>query len=129
MADDSHDEKPVLPLYQNSEHCVKAFRSMNNLRLQNLLCDVVIRTGGVEFPAHKVVLASCSAYFFAMFTGELSESKQTNVTMKDVDPLALEMLLEFAYTAEIQVTEENVQVISETDNPMYLCLLEIFNFE
>ena len=64
-----------------------------------------------------------------MFTGELSESKQTNVTMKDVDPLALEMLLEFAYTAEIQVTEENVQVISETDNPMYLCLLEIFNFE
>jgi hypothetical protein len=45
-----------------------------------------------------------------MFTGELSESKQMNVTLKDVDPGALEMLLEFAYTAEIQVTEDNVQV-------------------
>lgn len=107
------EEKPPIPPYRNGEHCVKAFHTMNSLRLQNILCDVIIRTGGIEFPAHKVVLASCSAYFFAMFTGELSESKQTHVTMKDVDPIALELLLEFAYTAEIHVTEENVQVCCE----------------
>ena len=110
MADVSVDEKRAVTPYRNLEHCGKAFQTMNSLRLQNILCDVVIKTGSVEFPAHKVVLASCSAYFYAMFTGELSESKQMNVTMKDVDPVALEMLLEFAYTAEIQVTEENVQV-------------------
>ena len=110
MSEEVVEEKPPIPPYRNGEHCVKAFQTMNSLRLQNILCDVIIRTGGIEFPAHKVVLASCSAYFFAMFTGELSESKQTHVTMKDVDPIALELLLEFAYTAEIHVTEENVQV-------------------
>ena len=110
MAEDAPDEKPLVPPYRNEEHYAKAFQTMNSLRLQNLLCDVVIKTGTVEFPAHKAVLASCSAYFYAMFTGELSESKQMNVTLKDVDPGALEMLLEFAYTAEIQVTEDNVQV-------------------
>ena len=110
MAEDVPEEKPFIPPYRNADHCAKAFQTMNSLRLQNILCDVIIKTGSVEFPAHKVVLASCSAYFYAMFTGELSESKQMNVTMKDVDPVALEMLLEFAYTAEIQVTEENVQV-------------------
>ena len=110
MAEDIPEEKPQTTPYHNNEHCTKAFQTMNSLRLQNILCDVVIKTGLVEFPAHKVVLASCSAYFYAMFTGELSESKQMNITMKDVDPSALEMLLEFAYTAEIQVTEENVQV-------------------
>ena len=110
MAEEITDEKPVFPPYKNDDHCVKAFQAMNSLRLQNILCDVVIKTGSVEFPAHKVVLASCSAYFYAMFTGELSESKQTNITMRDVDPVALEMLLEFAYTAEVLVTEANVQV-------------------
>ena len=111
MAEETPDEKPLVPPYRNDEHYAKAFQTMNSLRLQNLLCDVVIKTGTVEFPAHKVVLASCSAYFYAMFTGELSESKQMNVTLKDVDPGALEMLLEFAYTAEIQVTEDNVQIL------------------
>ena len=116
MAEDIADEKPQSTPFRNTEHCTKAFQTMNSLRLQNILCDVVIKTGLVEFPAHKVVLASCSAYFYAMFTGELSESKQMNITMKDVDPAALEMLLEFAYTAEIQVTEENVQVVISRTN-------------
>lgn len=110
MAEDATEEPSKPPPYRHVDHCIKAFQTMNSLRLQNILCDVVIKTGSVEFPAHKIVLASCSAYFYAMFAGELSESKQLNVTMKDVDPVALEMLLEFAYTAEIQVTEENVQV-------------------
>lgn len=46
-----------------------------------------------------------------MFTGEMSESKQNIVNIKEVDADALELLIEYCYTAEVKVTEENVQVI------------------
>lgn len=44
---------------------------------------------------------------------EMSESRQTHVTLHDIDPQALEQLVQYAYTAEIVVGEGNVQVISD----------------
>ncbi|XP_008587838.1 PREDICTED: kelch-like protein 2 [Galeopterus variegatus] len=89
----------------------KAFKVMNELRSQNLLCDVTIVAEDMEISAHRVVLASCSPYFHAMFTGEMSESRAKRVRIKEVDGWTLRMLIDYVYTAEIQVTEENVQVL------------------
>ncbi|EDO46542.1 predicted protein [Nematostella vectensis] len=115
-----NEEKVVVPPYKNNEHCNKAFQVMNSLRQQNMLCDVVLKAGSIEIPAHRVVLASSSPYFFAMFTGELSESRQTVVTLKEIDSLALELLIEFVYIAEIEVTEDNVQVLLPAANLLQL---------
>jgi len=87
----------------------KAFKVMNELRSQNLLCDVTIVAEDMEISAHRVVLAACSPYFHAMFTGEMSESRAKRVRIKEVDGWTLRMLIDYVYTAEIQVTEENVQ--------------------
>lgn len=47
---------------------------------------------------------------------EMSESRQTHVTLHDIDPQALEQLVQYAYTAEIVVGEGNVQVgLKNTD--------------
>ncbi|XP_073088726.1 kelch-like protein 2 isoform X2 [Manis javanica] len=78
---------------------------------QNLLCDVTIVAEDMEISAHRVVLAACSPYFHAMFTGEMSESRAKKVRIKEVDGWTLRMLIDYVYTAEIQVTEENVQVL------------------
>lgn len=40
----------------------------------------------------------------------MSESRQTHVTLHDIDPQALDQLVQYAYTAEIVVGEGNVQV-------------------
>ncbi|KAI5105320.1 kelch-like protein 3 isoform X2, partial [Silurus meridionalis] len=95
----------------NHLHMRKAFRIMNDLRSRKMLCDVLLIAGEEEIPAHKVVLASCSPYFCAMFTGEMSESKATCVEIRDVDGLTLRKLVDYIYTAEIEVTEDNVQVL------------------
>lgn len=40
----------------------------------------------------------------------MSESRQKKVRIKEIDGWTLGMLIDYVYTAEIQVTEENVQV-------------------
>lgn len=56
-----------------------------------------------------VLWGFCS--FLVSFTpDEMSESRQTHVTLHDIDPQALEQLVQYAYTAEIVVGEGNVQV-------------------
>uniref|UniRef100_A0A8C2QPP6 Kelch-like 2, Mayven n=1 Tax=Cricetulus griseus TaxID=10029 RepID=A0A8C2QPP6_CRIGR len=107
---DDNTEKHC-PVTVNPWHMKKAFKVMNELRSQNLLCDVTIVAEDVEIPAHRVVLAACSPYFHAMFTGEMSESRAKRVRIKEVDGWTLRMLIDYVYTAEIQVTEENVQVL------------------
>ena len=78
---------------------------------QDILCDVVLVADNVEIPCHRVVLCACSQYFYAMFTGDLAEAKSNRITLQEIDPTALVLLIDFVYSSEIQVTEENVQVI------------------
>lgn len=84
---------------------------------QEVLCDVVLVAASVEIPCHKVVLCACSQYFYAMFTGDLAEAKSDRITLQEIDPAALVLLIDFVYTSEIQVTEENVQVKSNVFIP------------
>lgn len=42
----------------------------------------------------------------------MSESKAKKIEIKDVDGHTLRKLIDYIYTAEIEVTEENVQVSS-----------------
>ena len=53
--------------------------------------------------------AACSPYFSAMFSG-FEERNLDKVTLGDVDPDALRVLVDYVYTAEVEVTEDNVQV-------------------
>jgi hypothetical protein len=93
------------------EHLRDAFTTMNTLRNHQELCDIVLSVGNIEIHAHRLVLASCSPYFYAMFTNNLAESKQSVVTLKDMDASCVEILVNFAYTADITVNESNVQAL------------------
>lgn len=92
---------------------------MNTMRKQNLLCDVTLVADGIEIPAHKMVLASCSPYFYAMFTS-FEESRQDRITLLGVDPQALSLLIEYVYTSLVEVTEDNVQILLTAANLLQL---------
>lgn len=55
-----------------------------------------------------------------MFTGELAESRQTEVTIRDIDELAMDLLIDFCYTSHIVVEESNVQTLLPA-----ACLLQL----
>lgn len=65
-------------------------------------------------------MSACSPYFRAMFTGELAESRQTEVTIRDIDEQAMELLIDFCYTSNILVEETNVQTLLPA-----ACLLQL----
>ena len=107
------------PSYKNSSHPQRAFGQLNHMRDDGLLTDVVLVASGREVKAHKAILAACSPYFCAMFTG-FDEKNKSRVTLQDVDPQALEILVNYVYTSEVEVTEENVQTLLPAANLMQL---------
>jgi len=91
-------------------HPARVLQIMNNHRKECAkLCDVELIVGDEKFYAHRSVLAACSPYFYAMFNGELIESTQRVVCLKEVQTDVFEPLLNFAYTGNLDVTVENVQ--------------------
>ena len=121
-------------VYHDATASERAFTVLNELRRDNQLCDVVLTTDHAPhqqprphtITAHRVVLAACSPYFRAMFTGELAESRQSHITLHDVSPRALELLVDFAYTSRIEVCESNVQVLLPAANLLQLTAVRDF---
>ncbi|XP_022256518.1 kelch-like protein 17 [Limulus polyphemus] len=93
----------------NSDHHSTAFTALRDMRVKGQLCDVTLKVGELSISAHKVVLSACSAYFHAMFNSEMAEKHLATVTLHEIDSCALSSLVEFAYTGEVLITEDNVQ--------------------
>ena len=87
---------------------------------KNMYTDVTIRIQGVEYKAHRVVLASCSPYFNAMFTSTLGEPKSDLIEIKGTSTRAFIELLEYMYTGNIDINEENIEELLET-----CCLFQV----
>ncbi|CAE1312990.1 KLHL19 [Acanthosepion pharaonis] len=81
---------------------------MNVLWRSRKLCDVTFKVGEESFQAHKIVLAAASPYFRAMFTGGMKEEEMTEIRLHCISPCTLGILINFAYTSEIQINEMNV---------------------
>ena len=106
--------------YYSEKHPKVTLDSVNLLRKHGEFCDVALIVGGKKILAHRIVLSACSPYFKAMFTGELAESQQTEITLKDIDENAVDAAIEFCYTSQIVIEEWNVQCLLPA-----ACLLQL----
>uniref|UniRef100_A0A8C0HBF8 BTB domain-containing protein n=1 Tax=Chelonoidis abingdonii TaxID=106734 RepID=A0A8C0HBF8_CHEAB len=61
------------------QHGKAILEGLRSLRSNPKLSDVTLLVGGHEFPCHRSILALCSHYFNAMFTGDFIESISGNV--------------------------------------------------
>lgn len=101
-------------------HSKDLVNALKFLRQDEDLCDIVLRVGGTNISAHKVVLSASSPYFKAMFTGGLSESRQNIVTLQELDEHAMETIVDFFYSGEMEISEDNVQELLPV-----ACLLQV----
>uniref|UniRef100_A0A3P9HJI2 Kelch-like protein 20 n=1 Tax=Oryzias latipes TaxID=8090 RepID=A0A3P9HJI2_ORYLA len=103
-------------LFVETRHPNTVLQGLNSLRLNNAFCDVTLCCGGQEFPCHRIVLASFSSYFQAMFSADLIESKQERVAINGVEPQMIGMLVSYAYTSEVYISKANVQALLAAAN-------------
>ncbi|XP_039107372.1 zinc finger and BTB domain-containing protein 7B isoform X2 [Hyaena hyaena] len=105
------------------DHSSELLSCLNEQRQLGHLCDLTIRTQGLEYRTHRAVLAACSHYFKKLFTeggggggvgagGGGPAAGGAGVCELDfVGPEALGALLEFAYTATLTTSSANMPAV------------------
>uniref|UniRef100_A0A0K8TE04 Kelch-like protein diablo n=1 Tax=Lygus hesperus TaxID=30085 RepID=A0A0K8TE04_LYGHE len=96
-------------VFQQFDMFSQGFSIMEEIRRQGKLCDVTLKVDDQSFTGHRLVLAAAIPYFHAMFLHDMVESKQREITIHGIDAIALEALVNFAYSGRITINTYNVQ--------------------
>lgn len=69
--------------------------------------DITLICQGKEFKAHKIILASRSPVFSAMFEHGMKESRESIVEIPDIEPEIMKELLKFIYYEKVDNLEKH----------------------
>ncbi len=96
----------------------KLIQDLDMARKNGSFCDITLLIGQEKHPikAHRVVLSSASDYFRAMFATDLKEGSQSDVDLPKTDVSTMELLMNFAYTGKLGVTNKNIEKIMRAAN-------------
>lgn len=73
----------------------------SQIHFLKLFDSFFVQVCGHELMAHRAVLACCSPYLFEIFNSDVEPHGVSHVTFEDLDPEAVEILLNYAYTAKL----------------------------
>ncbi|XP_037552615.1 kelch-like protein 41b [Nematolebias whitei] len=91
---------------------------LKELLNENKFVDCTLKVGDRCFPCHRLIMAACSPYFRDIFfTEDGKEVENTKeVVLEDINPSILDMIIQYLYSAEIDLTDDNVQDIIAVAN-------------
>ncbi|XP_072328403.1 kelch repeat and BTB domain-containing protein 8 isoform X2 [Scyliorhinus torazame] len=93
-------------------HACSILQQLKCMYDEQQLTDIVVEVDhGKTFSCHRNVLAAISPYFRSMFTSGLTESTQKKVRIVGVEDDAMRLVLDYAYTSRVSLTEVNVQAL------------------
>ncbi|XP_004675387.1 PREDICTED: transcription regulator protein BACH1 [Condylura cristata] len=105
----SLSENAVLA-YESLAHSTNVLLSLDDQRKKDVLCDVTVLVEGQRFRAHRSVLAACSSYFHS----KIVDQKETDLHIplpQEVTLKGFEPFIQFAYTAKLFLTKNNVDEV------------------
>ena len=107
-------------------YCADIMKSMNDFRENNILCDATICVDGKIFNVHRTILAASSPYFKALFSSDLNSSATESkpIVLNDIDCVNMDILLNYLYTGEIELTSDNVKPIISAANYLLISSLK-----
>ncbi|XP_047226216.1 kelch-like protein 41a isoform X2 [Girardinichthys multiradiatus] len=85
---------------------------LKELLNENKLIDCVLKVGDRSIPSHRLILAACSPYFRELFFSvDGKEVDRKEVVLENLDPNVMEVIVNYLYSAEIDINDNNVQDI------------------
>ncbi|KAM6934340.1 kelch-like protein 41a [Xenentodon cancila] len=85
---------------------------LKELLNENKLIDCILKVGDRSIPCHRLILAACSPYFRELFfTEDGKEVDRKEVLLENLDPNMMEVIVNYMYSAEIDINDNNVQDI------------------
>ncbi|XP_066264892.1 kelch-like protein 21 [Branchiostoma lanceolatum] len=100
----------------HNPHASALLQGLLELRSDDQLVDVSLCVSGLEISCHRNVLAACSEYFRAMFCNGHRESKERKITIQEVNSNVMQLLVDYAYTSKVTITENNAVELLEGAN-------------
>lgn len=88
------------------------------------LCDVTLAVEGKKFMCHRVLLASVSPYFRAMFTSPLAESRLAEIRLEEVTPEVVQTVVHFIYTGEAGLNPDTAEDLFVAANRLQVLPLQ-----
>ncbi|KAM4561865.1 kelch-like protein 9 [Fundulus diaphanus] len=120
--------RPLSKVFSSDEHGSAVLQGLDTFRGDETLCDVVLIPGDSTdtFPVHRVIMASCSDYFKAMFTGGMREQEMREIKLHGVTKAGLKNIIEFIYTSKVILDMGNLQDTLEAAN--FLQVMPVLSF-
>ncbi|XP_071781424.1 kelch-like protein 23 [Centroberyx gerrardi] len=98
----------------DSAHPAEVLDALKQFYLGGVFTDVSLQcASGRVFHCHKAVLSARSSYFKVMFTADMRERSNSVIQLTGIDCEALGVLVNYMYTAQVCITESNVQSLLE----------------
>ncbi|KAM3606987.1 uncharacterized protein V6R79_000258 [Siganus canaliculatus] len=99
----------------DGDHATELLQALRHFYISGLFTDVTLQCGesGQMFHCHKALLSARSSYFKVMFTADMRERTNSVIKLSGVDCGVLGALVNYVYTAQVCITESNVQSLLE----------------
>ncbi|XP_004709049.1 kelch repeat and BTB domain-containing protein 3 [Echinops telfairi] len=94
----------------SEDHGQKILSTLQTFREQNVFYDFNLIVKDEIIPCHRCVLAACSDFFRAMFEVHMKERDGGSVTITNLSAKAVKAFLDYAYTGETKITDDNVEM-------------------
>ncbi|OCT91310.1 zinc finger and BTB domain-containing protein 21 [Xenopus laevis] len=98
--------------YINPEHASCMLNALNEERLKEQFCDVLLIVGDQKFRAHKNILAATSEYFQSLFN-ETNNESQMVFQLDFCEADAFESVLNYIYSSSILVEKSSLAIVQE----------------
>ena len=98
---------------QNSVQPSNSNTSFTNSSMpySNTITSLSKPENSIKIPAHRMVLAACSPYFYSMFNSEMRENNSLEIEMYVNSPSALSSIIDSFYGTPLQINLKNVAEI------------------
>ncbi|KAJ8675028.1 hypothetical protein QAD02_010814 [Eretmocerus hayati] len=92
---------------QVCEH--RIIKDLELIKNEAKFSDIELVAKTVKFPAHKIILASRSPVFTAMFENDMQEKLSNTIDIPDIEPDVMIKLLSYIYTDTVEDIEDSIE--------------------